>query len=115
LNRKDPPKASPVPTRKILLIRLRRIGDVIMTTPAVAALKRALPQASLTYVVEEPCRQLVEGNPDIDEIIPVPPRQGVFSFLSLMRRVRREKFDLAIDFHGGPRASRIAWLRRSAA
>jgi heptosyltransferase-1 len=81
-----------------------------MTTPAVAALKQALPRASLTYVVEEPFRRLVEGNPDIDAIIPVPAKQGLPSFLGLMRRVRREKFDLAIDFHGGPRASRIAWL-----
>lgn len=81
-----------------------------MTTPAVAALKRALPHASLTYVVEEPYRRLVEGNPDIEEIIPIPPRQSILSFLGLVRRVRREKFDLAIDFHGGPRASRIAWF-----
>jgi lipopolysaccharide heptosyltransferase II len=110
LNRKDQPKPSLSSPRKILLIRLRRIGDIIMTTPAVAALKRALPHASLTYIVEEPYRRLVEGNPDIDEIILVPPHQGLFSFLGFILRVRREKFDIVIDFHGGPRASRITWL-----
>jgi len=84
-----------------------------MTTPAVAALKRALPQASLTYVVEEPYHRLIRGNPDIDEIILIPPHQGILSFLGFIRRVRREKYDLVIDFHGGPRASRIAWLSRA--
>lgn len=113
MNRKDRPKTSLPSSRKILLIRLRRIGDIIMTTPAVAALKRALPHASLTYIVEEPYRCLVEGNPDIDKIFLIPPRQGALSFLSLIRRIRREKFDTVIDFHCGPRASRIAWLTRA--
>lgn len=84
-----------------------------MTTPAIAALKRALPQSSLTYVIEEPFRRLVEGNPDVDEVLVVPPHQGFFSFLRFIRRIRRERYDLAIDFHGGPRASRIAWLSRA--
>lgn len=113
MNRKDRPKPSLPSPRKILFIRLRRIGDIIMTTPAVAALKRTFPHASLTYIVEEPHRRLVEGNPDIDEIILIPPHQGLFSFLRFIRRVRREKFDIVIDFHGGPRASRITWLSRA--
>jgi lipopolysaccharide heptosyltransferase II len=110
LNRKDPPKIEPGSVRNILLIRLRRVGDIVMTTPAVAALKRALPQAALTYIVEEPYARLVEGNPDIEEIIRIPPHQKTLSFFGLIRRLRRRRFDIAIDFHGGPRASRIAWL-----
>jgi lipopolysaccharide heptosyltransferase II len=113
LNRKDPPKTSPPLSQKILLIRLRRSGDVVMTTPAIAAIKRSLPQSSLSYVVEEPYRRLVEGNPDLDEVLVIPSHQGFFSFLRLIRRLRREKYDLAIDFHGGPRASRITWLSRA--
>jgi lipopolysaccharide heptosyltransferase II len=113
LNRKDRPKTSPPLSHKILLIRLRRIGDIVMTTPAVAALKRALPRSLLSYVVEEPFRRLVEGNPDLDEVLVVPPHQGFISFLRFIRRLRRERYDLAIDFHGGPRASRITWLSRA--
>jgi len=113
LNRKDRPKISPPLPRKILLIRLRRIGDIVMTTRATAALKQALPGSSLTYVVEEPFRRLVEGNPHLDEVLVVPPHQGIVSFLLFIRRLRRERYDLAIDFHGGPRASRIAWLSRA--
>lgn len=113
MSREGRSKISPSSPRKILLIRLRRIGDIVMTTPAVAALKRALPQSSLTYIVEEPYRRLVEGNPDIERIIPVPAHQGLLSFLGLVRRLRREKYDLVIDFHGGPRASRMTWFARA--
>jgi lipopolysaccharide heptosyltransferase II len=110
LNRRDRPETSPPVSQKILLIRLRRIGDIVMTTPAITAIRQALPRASLSYVVEQPFRRLVEGNPALDEVLVVPPHQGFFSFLGFVRRIRRARYDLAIDFHGGPRASRMAWL-----
>lgn len=80
-----------------------------MTTPAVALLKRRFPGASLTYLVEEPYRRLVEGNPALDRVIAVPARQGVREFAALVRAIRKEKFDVLIDFHGGPRASWITF------
>jgi len=103
-------KADPSTLGKILLIRLRRIGDIILTTPAVRALKLALPQAELAYVVEEPYRRLVEGNPDLAEIIVVPKGQTGRDFAALIRRVRKAKFDAVLDFHGGPRASLLTLL-----
>ena len=83
-----------------------------MTTPAVEAVKRALPRASLSYVVEEPFRSLVEGNPHIDRVMAIPAKQGAADFARFVRGLRRETYDAVIDFHGGPRASRIAWLAR---
>ncbi len=83
-----------------------------MTTPAVEAIKRALPRASITYIVEEPFRRLVEGNPHIDRVLVIPTKQGAADFARFARGLRRETFDAVIDFHGGPRASKIAWLAR---
>ena len=83
-----------------------------MTTPAVEAVKRALPRASISYVVEEPFRRLVEGNPHVDRVIAIPAKQGATDFARFIRGLRRETYDYVIDFHGGPRASRIAWLAR---
>jgi len=102
-----PDAASPT---KILIIRLRRIGDVVMTTPAVAVLRRAFPQAMITYLIEEPFRRLVEGHPDIDRVIALPERQKVGELAALVRRIRKEGFDAVLDFHGGPRASFIAFF-----
>ena len=50
----------------ILLIRLRMIGDVVFTTPAIRALRRRFPEARLTYLVEHAAAPVVAGNPNID-------------------------------------------------
>jgi lipopolysaccharide heptosyltransferase II len=110
LSPRDGSRTDPSLFRKVLLIRLRRIGDIILTTPAVRALRTALPRAELVYVVEEPYRKLVEGNPDIDRIVAVPKGASRREFLALARALRKEGFDAVIDFHGGPRASLLALL-----
>lgn len=83
-----------------------------MTTPAVTAIKRAWPRATLSYIVEEPFRRLVEGNPLIDRVMAIPAKQGAAEFVRFIRELRLETYDAVVDFHGGPRASRIAWLAR---
>jgi predicted lipopolysaccharide heptosyltransferase III len=101
-----------LPTR-ILLVRLRQIGDVVFTTPAIHALRRRFPDAHLTYVVEPPAAPVVLNNPHLNEVM-VAPRatgwRGVADDLALARRLRAGRYDLAIDFHGGPRASLLTWL-----
>jgi lipopolysaccharide heptosyltransferase II len=98
---------------KILLVRLRQIGDVVFTTPAVRALRRRFPDSRITYLVEPAAAPVVALNPDIDEVIVAPRVSGLKGLLTeaaLIRRLRRDAYDLAIDFHGGPRASMLAWL-----
>ena len=96
--------------RSLLLLRFRRLGDIVLTTPAVSLLKSRFPGSSLTYLVEEPYRRLVEGHPDIDRVIVVPAKQNRSDFLRLIREIRRERYDALLDFHGGPRAAWIALL-----
>ena len=94
----------------ILLIRLRLIGDVVFTTPIPRALKRVFPQAHLTYLVEPAAAPVVARNPSVDDLIIVPRRRGmqrVADDVTLAWRLRRRRFDLVIDLHGGPRSS---WL-----
>src|SRR6185436_12738581 len=59
---------------------------------------------------------VVAGNPHLDEVIVAPRRgggRGLLDDLALGRRLRARRFDLAIDFHGGPRASLLTWLSRA--
>lgn len=96
----------------ILLIRLRLIGDVVFTTPAIDALRRRFPNARITYLVEAPAEPVVRHHPGIDEIIVVERPRGFARLrydLALARRLRAERFDLVIDFHGGPRSGFLAW------
>jgi len=98
---------------RILLVRLREIGDVVFTTPAIRALRRRHPDAYLAYLVEPAAAPIVRHNPHLDDVIVAPaPRRGArfAGDLALARRLRHSRFDLAIDFHGGPRASLLTWL-----
>ncbi len=94
---------------RILLVRLRQIGDVVFTTPAVRAIRRRFPDAHLTYLVEPAAAPIVVGNPHLDDVL-IVPRTGWWGDLRLGRRLRAAAFDLAIDFHGGPRASLLTWM-----
>jgi lipopolysaccharide heptosyltransferase II len=101
---------------KILLVRLRQIGDVVFTTPAIQALRERFPDAHLTYVVEPAAAPVVEQNPWLNTVIVAPRAGGLAGLrgdLALGRRLRREQYDVAIDFHGGPRASLLTWLSRA--
>ena len=97
---------------KILLVRLRLIGDVVFTTPLVRALRRKYPDAHLTYVVEPLAAPVVRNNPHLDDVLVVPRRSGLARWrddLSYARRLRARRFDMAIDLHGGPRAAWLTW------
>jgi len=98
-------------------VRLRLIGDVVFTTPAIRAIRRHFPNARITYIVEEEAAAVVRHNPHLDEVIVARSPHGsgrVRADLALIRRLRRERYDLAIDFHGGPRASLPLRCRASA-
>ena len=76
------------------------------------ALRRAYPAARLSYVVEETAALILRNNPHLDEVIVVPRSRGLRRIredLALARRLRRERFDVAIDLHGGPRSAWLTW------
>ena len=98
------------PHIRLLLVRLREIGDVVFTTPAVRALEKRFPEAHISYLVEPAAAPIVATNPHIDEVIIAPRGAGLASEVRLVRRLRSAQFDVAIDFHGGPRASLLTWL-----
>lgn len=91
-------------------MRLRLIGDVVFTTPLVRAIRREYPSARLVYLVEADAAPIVRHNPHLDEVIVAPRTRGlrrIADDIRLARQLRRRRFDLAIDLHGGPRS---AWL-----
>ena len=97
---------------KILLVRLRLIGDVVFTTPVIRALRRQHADAHIAYLVEPSSAPVVRGNPHLNDVIVAPRRRGagrLLDDLALAQRLRRERFDVAIDLHGGPRAAWLTW------
>jgi len=101
---------------RILLLRLRLIGDVVFTTPAIRALARHYPDAQLTYVVETGAFPVVANNPHLADVIAVPHVRGwrrIADDVRLARRLRARRIDVAVDFHGGPRSAWLAWASRA--
>jgi lipopolysaccharide heptosyltransferase II len=100
----------------ILLVRPRLIGDVLLTTPLVRALRQRFPDARLLYLVESLAAPVVLANPHVDETIEIRHRRGwrrVVEDLSLAARLARRRIDVAIDLHGGPRSGWLTFATRA--
>ncbi|MBQ7515889.1 MAG: glycosyltransferase family 9 protein [Schwartzia sp.] len=101
----------------ILIIKLSAIGDVIHALPVSHAIKETFPEARTTWVVEPPARELLEGNPYIDDILLFEKKKfkeslGGFvrNFGPFRRRLRAGRFDIALDLQGLGKSAAIAWF-----
>ena len=81
----------------ILVITLTNIGDVILTTPVIASLKRAYPSARLTLVVGQRAAELFEDEPGFDSVIRYDKRISLREKWSLVQRLRAKRFSLVVD------------------
>lgn len=112
--------ARPLPQqpRRIVVVRLSAIGDVIHTLPAVEALRAAWPTCHISWVVEPPAALFVQGHPAVDAVHVLRRRQWrrqgwstlVRESHRTMKAVRALKPELAIDFQGLARSGVVTWL-----
>lgn len=92
---------------RILVVRLGAMGDVIHALPAVASLKR-IPRAHIAWALEPKWAALLEGNPAVDTILPLN-RRDWSSVRSAWSRLRKGKYDVAVDFQGLMKSALVAW------
>jgi predicted lipopolysaccharide heptosyltransferase III len=92
---------------KILLLQLKRIGDLILTTPAIAALRERFPEAEVTIVVSSECADLLPAISSVDRILMA--RRNL-SDLAAFLTVAGNKFDYCIDFTRNDRSAFLAFL-----
>lgn len=98
-----------IPIKKILVIQLGDIGDVVWAIPAFWALKAAFPRAALSVLVRNPNGDLLSDDPHIDKIFQVD-QQSLFKGLPLLKNLRREKFDLLFDLRADDRGAFISFF-----
>ncbi|MBI5049454.1 MAG: lipopolysaccharide heptosyltransferase II [Nitrospirae bacterium] len=97
--------------KKILVRGVNWIGDAVLTTPAINALRKAYPGSSISILVKPWVSGIFEGSPDIDEIIIYEEKfNGIKGKLELARLLRTKKFDMAILLQNAFDAALIAWL-----
>jgi heptosyltransferase III len=102
---------SPLPEpSRILVVQLRRIGDVLLTTPAIRALAEQFPKAKIDFAVEAPCDEAIWGNPLLDRILLAPRGSKPREVLAYVRRLREVRYDWAVDFFSNPRSAQIAYF-----
>lgn len=105
---------------RIALVKLSSLGDVVHALPVAATLRAARPGARLVWIVERREAAVLRGHPDLDEVIvadtrgwrrargPAALRAALADVLALRRRLRRARFDVAIDLQGLIKSGAVA-------
>ncbi len=104
---------------KILFVKLGSIGDIVHTLPSLAAVRRALPGAEISWVVERRAAEIVRDNPLVNRLIEVDTKalrrvpvsgETLLAPRQQLRRLRASSFDTALDFQGLLKSAAIARL-----
>ncbi len=90
--------------RKVLVVRLRSIGDTVLTTPSLFALRRLVPEARIDILLEDWVAPVLEGFEAVDDIITLAPRSAS-SRGRVAREIRGRRYDVAYNLHGGTTAT----------
>ena len=103
--------------KKILVIKLRHIGDVLLTVPAIRALKETFPDSSISVLVNSDTKNVLEDNPLIDNLIVfdrniknLKPFKRYMKEISFFKQIKSKKFDMTVDLTSGDRAAIISLI-----
>jgi ADP-heptose:LPS heptosyltransferase len=89
----------------VLVIRLKALGDIVLSLPIVSALRERFPEARISYLCRGDYTEALEGNTGLDEVIVLP--ESVPGQLMLMQRLRKRSFDVVLDLLSSPRSGLI--------
>ena len=99
-----PPRWDWSGVRSVLVVRLRSIGDTVLATPTLAALRRHLPAARIDVLLEDWVAPLLEGSKDVDRVVTVR-RKSQSSRFAAARELRAARYDVVYNLHGGSTAA----------
>lgn len=92
----------------VLVVKLRYIGDVLLTTPFLRALRRGFPDARVTVLVNPGTGEVLRHNPDVNEVLSLP-RTGLIPQVQCYRALRARGFDCVVDLTDGDRSAFISF------
>src|SRR5579872_7566107 len=88
------------PEPRVLVVALRRLGDVLLTTPLIRSVKRAYPGAAIEALVFAGTEGILSGNPDLAGVLTIAERASAGQSFALLRRLAR-RYDLALSTQTG--------------
>jgi len=92
--------------KSVLAVQLKRLGDLILTTPALVALRQTMPQARITLLIDRYSEELAPALPMVDEIFTYDRRRSLPIWLKLLFR----EYDYCLDFTGNDRSALVAFF-----
>lgn len=98
---------------KILILRLSSIGDIVLTSPLVRALRRRFPSVAIDFVVKAEFAPLVQHNPNVNTVHVINPAAGLAGLWQVGRILREARYDIAIDLHKNFRSRFLAHACRA--
>ena len=99
--------------KKILIIQLRQLGDVLLTTPVIKPLKERFPDSTLSFLTEKNAYGILSGNPYLDEIIAIPRKSSISEQIKVILDIRRRGFDLILDYMTNPKTAYISLFSKA--
>src|ERR1035437_3281496 len=93
---------------RVLVVRLRSIGETVLTTPSLSALKRFLPNAEIDILLEDWVAPVLEGSDVVNNVLAVST--GTLARVRAVREMRRRRYDIVFNLHGGTTATFFSWL-----
>ncbi len=115
-------EVSTVP-RKLLIVRLSAVGDVVHVLPSLKTLRKSYPSAHIAWLVEDKAGGILRGHPDLDEILVLPKKRWltgltnpltflktVMEISSFVAELRQRDFDVILDFQGNLKSGIMTFL-----
>ena len=99
--------------RRILITRTDRIGDVVLSLPAIKAARSAFPNAYIAVMVQPRISDILKGNPYINEVIIYDKKgkhKGILKNINFIKRLKGKKFDTALMLHSTKRINLVCFL-----
>ena len=98
------------PPERILCIKLKHVGDVLLMTPAIRALHQAWPECRIAALVPRGTEGVLAGNPDLDEVLVLDRGEGCRGTWRIIRALRGYAPDLVLEMGQGDREAVLGWL-----
>jgi ADP-heptose:LPS heptosyltransferase len=106
------PDLSSYEARSIVIVRLKALGDIVLSLPIIYALRSRYPDARMRYLCRRRYAECLSGIGELDETLILPPTAA--QQMSLALRLRRERVDCVIDLLGSPRSAYLAFITGAA-
>ena len=90
--------------KKILIIRLSSLGDVLLATPLIRQLRQKYPQVQLDFLVRKDYAELLQHHPGLSRLIEFDVQQGFSSLKKLRKKIRQTRYDIILDIHNNLRS-----------